>query len=199
MSSPCLNLALKQGGLQEEKEEVATAKVAALSEKEKITGLLSRAFRQPPPRSASLHNLLDLQHDDVSVSHPRHYLHQHAKCMKFSVRSVWSKNISVYSFVVLALRLWTYRPDGICSSSQVLMLTRNIDFQDGPAEKEAAAAPSQQAPDSQDAAQSGAQRRRGGHWEGKASIIDQLNELVGELRDIDSNIALHVRLSRFLT
>lgn len=50
--------------LQEEKEEVATAKVAALSEKEKITGLLSRAFRQPPPRSASLHNLLDLQHDD---------------------------------------------------------------------------------------------------------------------------------------
>jgi hypothetical protein len=65
--------------------------------------------------------------------------------------------------------------------------------QDGPAEQ-AVAAPSQHAPDSQDVAQSGAQRRRGGHWEGKASIIDQLNELVGELRDIDSSIALHVRL-----
>jgi hypothetical protein len=56
--------------LQEEKEEVATAKVAALSEKEKITGLLSRAFRQPPPRSASLHNLLDLQHDAAATAVP---------------------------------------------------------------------------------------------------------------------------------
>lgn len=49
---------------QEEKEEVETANVAALAEQEKVTGLLSRAFRQPPPRAVSLHNLLDLQHDD---------------------------------------------------------------------------------------------------------------------------------------
>ena len=37
-----------------------------------------------------------------------------------------------------------------------------------------------------------AERRRTAHWAGKASVIEQLNELVGELRDIDSNIALHV-------
>ncbi|BDA45541.1 probable translation initiation factor eIF-2B subunit beta [Coccomyxa sp. Obi] len=123
---------IREESQNEEKEEVATAKVAALSEKEKITGLLSRAFRQPPPRSASLHNLLDLQHDDNDPA-----------------------------------------------------------VEDGPAEQETAATPSQQAVDSQDVAQSGAQRRRAATWEGKASIIDQLNELVAELRDIDSNIALH--------
>lgn len=66
--------------------------------------------------------------------------------------------------------------------------------QDGPAEGEAAAAQSQPAADSAgEAAQSGAQRRsRASIWEGKASIVDQVNELVGELPDIDSNIALHV-------
>lgn len=37
-----------------------------------------------------------------------------------------------------------------------------------------------------------AERRRIAHWAGKASVVEQLNELVGELRDIDSNIALHV-------
>ena len=70
-------------------------------------------------------------------------------------------------------------------------------IQDEPAEQEAAAAPSQQAADNQDVAQSGAQRRRAAPWEGRASIIDQLNDLVGELRDIDSNIALHVRAITF--
>lgn len=74
-----------------------------------------------------------------------------------------------------------------------MLLCTAVLFQDGPAEQEAAAAPSQQATDSQDVAQSGAQRRRAAPWEGRASVIDQLNELVGELRDIDSNIALHVR------
>ncbi len=73
------------------------------------------------------------------------------------------------------------------------MLCTAVVLQDGPAGQEAEAAPSQQAVDSQDVAQSGAQRRRAAPWEGRASIIDQLNELVGELRDIDSNIALHVR------
>ena len=44
---------------QEEKEEVAS-RPAAAAEKEVVRGLLSRAFHQPP-RSVSLHNLLDLQ------------------------------------------------------------------------------------------------------------------------------------------
>ena len=43
-----------------------------------------------------------------------------------------------------------------------------------------------------------AERRRAALWPGKASVIDQLNELVGELRDLESNIALHVRHLRAL-
>ena len=36
-------------------------------------------------------------------------------------------------------------------------------------------------------------RERQGNWAGKASVIDQLNELIQELKDIDSSIAVHVR------
>jgi hypothetical protein len=53
---------------QEEKQEVETSNVAALAEKEKVTGLLSRAFRQPQARSVSLHNLLDVRHDEQDAT-----------------------------------------------------------------------------------------------------------------------------------
>ncbi len=37
-------------------------------------------------------------------------------------------------------------------------------------------------------------RERAGNWAGKPSVIDQLNELILELRDIEGSIAVHVRL-----
>ena len=66
---------------QEEKEEVAS-RPAAAAEKEVVRGLLSRAFHQPP-RSVSLHNLLDLQ-PDPGVSHvvlPCHVLLYACMCL----------------------------------------------------------------------------------------------------------------------
>jgi hypothetical protein len=46
--------------------------------------------------------------------------------------------------------------------------------------------------DGPEAVQQSTQRRRTGNWAGKANVIEQLNELVAELKDIDCNIALHV-------
>lgn len=53
------------------------------------------------------------------------------------------------------------------------------------------ASPEEDAGDQSDLA-----RRRGGKggWSGKPSIIEQINELIEELADIDSNIAIHVSL-----
>lgn len=71
-------------------------------------------------------------------------------------------------------------------------------FQDGLSEQEPATSgqpSSESAAESTEAAQQSNQRRRAANWAGKSSIIDQLNELVGELRDIDSSIAAHVRRS----
>lgn len=44
--------------------------------------------------------------------------------------------------------------------------------------------------------QSDLSRKRAGKggWSGKPSIIEQINELIEELADIESNIAIHVRL-----
>ena len=52
--------------------------------------------------------------------------------------------------------------------------------------------------DGSEAAMDGATRtRRERHvpWDKKAAVIDQLNELIDELKDIESNIALRVRLT----
>ncbi len=65
---------------QEEKDEEDTAGPAAQAEKEKVTGLLSRAFHQPP-KSLSLHNLLDLQPEQLTPIPVRSHAHTMHACM----------------------------------------------------------------------------------------------------------------------
>jgi hypothetical protein len=50
-------------------------------------------------------------------------------------------------------------------------------------------------PDDDSAEAAEAMRRRvpRGGWQGRQSIIEQINELIDELVDIESNIAIHVR------
>ena len=62
--------------MQEETDEEATAGPATQAEKEKVTGLLSRAFHQPP-KSLSLHNLLDLQPEQPSAPASAFFYDEH--------------------------------------------------------------------------------------------------------------------------